>query len=58
MAPPSQPGAQISAPAQAQSMNAVPSPLEFRIHEMNRRLYIFNSSGVSILASQLAKSFS
>lgn len=46
MAPPSQPGAQISAPAQAQSMNAVPSPLEFRIHEMNRRLYIFNSSGI------------
>ncbi|VDL71500.1 unnamed protein product [Nippostrongylus brasiliensis] len=46
MAPSSQPGAQISAPAQTPTMNAVPSPLEFRIHEMNRRLYIFNSSGI------------
>ncbi|KHJ95096.1 LIM-domain binding protein [Oesophagostomum dentatum] len=46
MAPPSQAGAQMSAPTQPQPMNAVPSPLEFRIHEMNRRLYIFNSSGI------------
>ncbi|KAE9413011.1 hypothetical protein Angca_008661, partial [Angiostrongylus cantonensis] len=44
MAPPSQPGPQLA--ASAQPMNAVPSPLEFRIHEMNRRLYIFNSSGI------------
>ncbi|KAK6764699.1 hypothetical protein RB195_024866 [Necator americanus] len=45
MGPPSQTSAQLPAPTQTQAVNAVPSPLEFRIHEMNRRLYIFNSSG-------------
>uniref|UniRef100_A0A1I7WQJ1 CX domain-containing protein n=1 Tax=Heterorhabditis bacteriophora TaxID=37862 RepID=A0A1I7WQJ1_HETBA len=45
MAPTLQSGAPMPAPAPPQPMNPAPSPLEFRIHDMNRRLYIFNSSG-------------
>ncbi|PAV87068.1 hypothetical protein WR25_12709 isoform I [Diploscapter pachys] len=50
MAPPSQPSSMGVPPQMPQSSHLVgpaPSPLEFRIHEMNRRLYIFSNSGVS-----------
>lgn len=49
MAPPSQPSSMGVPPQMPQSSHLVgpaPSPLEFRIHEMNRRLYIFSNSGV------------
>lgn len=56
MAPPQGPGPMQQQPSTP--MGPAPTALEFRIHDMNRRLYIFNNSGVGTILSQVCVNYS